>query len=121
MTDREGEAFDAALHNAVHQGEEGLWKTTGSHFGDFKEGFRAGWNAALVSQGWQPIETAPRDGTWILVRQSDVLEPSVAVCAFDPECSEGGWWMCCDGKNPEIPLRGPSPTHWMPLPALPPT
>lgn len=28
--------------------------------------FKAGWNSALASQ-WQPIETAPRDGTRIIV------------------------------------------------------
>jgi hypothetical protein len=67
---------------------------------------------------WLPIDSAPRDGTWILVRQKDVAEPSVTVCSFDSDWgSDGaGWWMCCDGKNPEIPLRGPEPSQWMHIP-----
>lgn len=31
----------------------------------------------------------------------------------------GGWWMISDGKDFERPLRGDTPTHWMPLPAPP--
>lgn len=68
---------------------------------------------------WQPIETAPKDGTDILVYQTDVSEPSMTVCAFDEDWSNDGWWTCCDGKNADIPLRGPEPTHWQPLPSPP--
>lgn len=64
--------------------------------------------AALESQ-WLPIEAAPMDGTYVIVYQEGVLEPSQTICAWDDEW-DGGWWMCCDGKNPEIPLRGPAPT-----------
>jgi hypothetical protein len=63
---------------------------------------------------WQSIETAPKDGAYILVYQTGVLEPSQVVC-----CYEDDWWQCCDGKNTELPLRGPAPTHWRPLPAPP--
>lgn len=68
---------------------------------------------------WQPIETAPRDGTWILICQYGCSEPSRLVASFDDGWGADGWWLCCDGKNPELPLRGPEPTHWMPLPKLP--
>jgi hypothetical protein len=68
---------------------------------------------------WQPIETAPKDRTWIIVYQEGVAEPSQTVCAFDPSWGGDGWWTCCDGKNPDIPLRGPNPTHWMPLQSPP--
>ncbi len=69
--------------------------------------------------GWQPIDTAPKDGTYVIVRQAGVLEPSMTICSFDKEWGEHGWWMCCDGKNPELPLRGPCPSEWMPLPNPP--
>ena len=64
---------------------------------------------------WQTFETAPRDGTYILAYQTDVLAPNHYVVCFDDSWGDGGWWMVCDGKNPELPLRGPEPTHWMPL------
>jgi hypothetical protein len=56
---------------------------------------------------WQPIETAPRDGRTILVRQGD-WAPHHAY--WRKECHE--WWA--------IEYHGcPRPTHWMPLPAPP--
>lgn len=61
--------------------------------------------------GWQDIASAPRDGTLIQIWQ-DGLEPNQYVAAFDDRWSNGGWWVICDGKNTEIPLRGPAPTHW---------
>jgi hypothetical protein len=73
--------------------------------------------------GWQPIETAPRDGTPILGWCSRWPVP-VSVCrasrdyygnflgSFEPE-----------GAVVEMRLRGTTqyarPTHWMPLPAAP--
>ncbi len=68
---------------------------------------------------WKPIETAPKDESYVLVKQSDVLEPSIYVACFDPAWGGDGWWLVCDGKNAELPLRGPEPTHWLPLPKPP--
>jgi len=61
--------------------------------------------------GWQDIASAPKDGTPIQIWQEG-LEPNQYVAAFDDRWSNGGWWVICDGKNTEIPLRGPAPTHW---------
>jgi hypothetical protein len=68
---------------------------------------------------WQPIATAPRDESYILIHQTGVLEPSQYVACFDPSWGDDGWWLVCDGKDPELALRGPEPTHWMPLPEAP--
>ena len=61
---------------------------------------------------WQPIETAPKDGTAILVAHSEA--------AFDVWWSddENGWVDdCMDDWGDKYIIY--HPTHWMPLPPLP--
>lgn len=68
---------------------------------------------------WQPIESAPRDGTRILAGRKGW----VSVVAWNPDfhahskSKAVGVWMDDDGDF------GPDahdwPTHWMPLPAPP--
>jgi hypothetical protein len=61
-------------------------------------------------EGWQPIESAPRDGMPIL------------VCRY-----EGGvvWWICASKYHKPVGFYGlhgdaiGTPTHWQPLPAAP--
>lgn len=77
-----------------------------------------------IVPGWQPIETAPKDGTEIVV-----YHPEAGVCAaFCP--SAGFSWHCMDGANTTIGAKSKvsiptmtsfvrPPTHWMPLPAPP--
>lgn len=61
---------------------------------------------------WQPIETAPKDGTSILTFVRDGVLP-VDVGSFredfDIPGNGAGTWRD-DGREP---------THWMPLPAAP--
>lgn len=60
-----------------------------------------------MSAEWQPIETAPRDGTWFLA----VME------GFVPDVvrwHEGKWQHDEDGDS-LLPENWPL-THWMPLP-----
>jgi hypothetical protein len=66
---------------------------------------------------WQPIETAPRDGTHILV----LMEDAMIEAWWDTTYGTGEWDCvsvsrhgcgCCSSENDE-------PTHWMPLPARP--
>lgn len=73
---------------------------------------------------WKPIESAPKDGTEIIV-----FHPQAGVCAaFCP--GDGFAWHCMDGMNTGIGKKsGQSipimtsfvepPTHWQPLPAAP--
>ncbi len=67
-----------------------------------------------VSMNWQPIETAPKDGTEILAarqpRQFDWWIMDVVSYAWEDE--NGHWWQH-DGN------RAWQPTHWMPLPSPP--
>lgn len=71
---------------------------------------------------WQPIESAPQDGTSILVF---VNNEQYVVSWIDPDYFPDGdrtpscWWYVADGKYGPYPLRGHSPTHWMRLPKPP--
>lgn len=65
---------------------------------------------------WQPIETAPKDGTEILVARAGY---GMAVVSFrDGEwCNAGEWCFAGDvgwGGSMDV-----EPTHWMPLPEPP--
>lgn len=65
---------------------------------------------------WQPIETAPKDGRRCLV----INDRGIFAVEWDSDWfSSDGWWLCVDGKHNDSPLRGETPTHWMPLPASP--
>jgi len=66
---------------------------------------------------WQPIETAPKDGTDILIYQPPekiwglIFEHVIYVCHFDGR----GRWTESDGER----YSNFKPTHWMPLPEPP--
>jgi hypothetical protein len=65
--------------------------------------------------GWQPIETAPRDGTNILIVNASGRAdwghnvPRVACWQKD------GWW----GYHETEQITPHRATHWMPLPSPP--
>lgn len=66
---------------------------------------------------WQPIETAPKDGTSILLiipRGMCEEVPPVYVGAYHDQWFTYG--ASCSGSS-----RRSEPTHWMPLPDLPET
>src|SRR5690606_69758 len=76
--------------------------------------------AQSVPSGWQPIETAPKDGTWVLsyctgfdVSYGPHHAPGFAIIAWDDEF---GFWQVMPDSAYEI---GATPTHWTPLPAAP--
>ena len=79
---------------------------------------------------WQPIETAPKDGTAVLVmrntwpgirggraRRCDGINTVVAEW-WANESGGSGAWICYMGltQDPKCPFE---PTHWMPLPEPP--
>lgn len=59
---------------------------------------------------WQPISTAPKDGTEIIVFRND----AGVFCAFFHEETE--CWFSADGLDD---ITDDMPTHWMPLPPPP--
>jgi len=61
--------------------------------------------SAPVASGWQPIATAPKDGTTILIW--DGVDQMVSRCIGPAESDWATLALCVQ------------PTHWMPLPAAP--
>lgn len=65
---------------------------------------------------WQPIETAPKDGTRVLIASGT----DVVLAFFD---NNAGMWCENEYDNlwwgPTDTARYDGPTHWMPLPAPP--
>ena len=56
---------------------------------------------------WQPIDTAPKDGTRVLLW----LVPTAIAMPFG---WRGGRWM-----GDDYPLNMAEPSHWMPMPEPP--
>jgi hypothetical protein len=95
--------------------------------------FAIGWQAARASQQvpeWLPIETAPKDGTEIILARGPRVtsgswyeeEPYIKERRdmdgnyIDQDESDGlAFWMSADGGFAD----DEPPTHWMPLPAAP--
>lgn len=68
---------------------------------------------------WQPISTAPRDGTPVLIYMPDAVEPciSLAMWSHCPEDPLGdAWYEYWGDSNGPIDAE---PSHWMPLPKPP--
>lgn len=72
---------------------------------------------------WQPIETAPKDGTEILI----FTTRGIAHVGWSKYCgaylesgeSSGGWDVCWNNSDGWNDPEFPDATHWMPLPAPP--
>jgi len=87
--------------------------------------------AVSPQDGWQPIETAPKEGSEILILTS----AGVTQARFSPgewhdyqegREYDGPVWVCCDDKwlieiedCGEHGMNHGTASHWMPLPALP--
>lgn len=76
-----------------------------------------------IVRGWQPIETAPRDGTEFLAclsnRWAVILSEVIGADRY-------AWYRCAGVSVPVVrthfgltDFSGPIATHWMPLPTPP--
>lgn len=73
---------------------------------------------------WQPIETAPKDGTHILVCNIYTFNSQgVATVAhwfnYIGDESKSGWFLTWNKNEEDADCGMKSITHWMPLPAHP--
>ena len=65
---------------------------------------------------WQPIETAPKDGTYILLAGPSGYYTTplrVSVCRYAPVFRPRQPWV--DHADDSFTDGGDAPTHWMPL------
>ena len=78
----------------------------------------------LTVPAWEPIETAPKDGTDVLVMYVHI-DTQIVHNGFwigsDETCDEAdiGWWSYEHSEVSRIKLDSwMTPTHWLPLPKL---
>lgn len=64
------------------------------------------------NQTWQPIETAPKNGTWVILFLDGIGR---SICAYYSEAA--GKWV--DTWCAYINERPYNASHWMPLPEPP--
>lgn len=78
---------------------------------------------------WQPIETVPKDGTWIWVFTEDHYRDECAQCAARWVSEETEYWDQVSKNRKERRVEvsghwdtqnGGYPIGWMPLPEPPP-
>lgn len=70
---------------------------------------------------WQPIRTAPKDGTHVLARMPESSDTCYVICWADPAAGirkelggdTPGWRIAWDGDS----VNEAEPIVWMPLPA----
>jgi hypothetical protein len=67
---------------------------------------------AAPSTAWQPIETAPRDGTEIIAASIYSVRDRPRVWNVYLTCGDAAGWVTTRGGKA-------APTHWMPLPEPP--
>lgn len=74
---------------------------------------------------WQPIETAPKDGSWVLVaypcflcgEKTDAM--SVFIARWAPPFLWDSFTKVWISANDCTLIENYTPTHWMPLPSPP--
>ena len=68
-----------------------------------------------MPEDWRPIDTAPKDGTSVLVYWTDGMTDGYASIAFYDDGISGedsiGWWSYRNSVGQEQV----APTHWLPF------
>lgn len=112
-----GEAERARCADSLEKAVNGFLAYSTTHAGIGTGLILAARNAVRALRreplGWQPIETAPRDGTPVLVTDGEVVLMREWLDGGTPDLI--GW----HGEDGFMVDSDDPPTHWMPLPAPP--
>jgi hypothetical protein len=68
--------------------------------------------------GWQPIATAPKDGTMVMIYDQGDPTPIAVAYWTTSVWVDGGAWVQEEHRSDTYTFN---PTHWMPLPTPPST
>jgi hypothetical protein len=72
-------------------------------------------NAEVSPDEWMPIDSAPQDGTEILVYFECATVPIVHIAFWMNDNGDEGWWSYTTGSvSRELLCDYREPTHWMP-------
>lgn len=75
--------------------------------------------AGTPEGSWQPIETAPKDGTAVLVVNDKALDPEALVAHWNGEWRVDTTYAWANAEDPWGHFGTIDATHWMPLPPAP--
>ena len=79
-----------------------------------------GWQARAIESalqpGWRDIESAPKDGTHVLLWCQTHIQKGVQAMPFTGRWFSGGPWIIV---NADMAIQRVEPTHWMALPPAP--
>lgn len=75
----------------------------------------------LRDAAWLPIDTAPTDGSAVMVTNGRGVWVAKHKAVFQSGYKPDSPWFCLMLNKDHIParLRAGAPTHWMPLPKAP--
>ncbi len=84
-----------------------------------EEAYEAGKRDAISK--WQPIETAPKDGTAFRAYADELIDLDFNPCGSVEAAWSGEEFIGCvwNGQQDAWYGKAINPTHWMPLPAAP--
>jgi hypothetical protein len=68
------------------------------------------------ANGWRPIETAPKDGTKVLLRFEPPFNDQLEDGIVTGTCTGDRWWLSSIWAST---TAHKTPTHWQPLPPAP--
>lgn len=105
---REAWSYELATLKDLENDQYSGWQL---HLSEYKpnvpEGAIRNLKHLVEEKEWQSIETAPKDGSSVLIFYNAIMGPIVREAYFD-----GGMWQT-------INVRVDKPTNWMPLPTPP--
>jgi hypothetical protein len=102
------------------------WTDLENYGEEFCKAFNAGVQACIevLGAGWLPIESAPKDGTEILLLRRDVGRQLMCVGKWAANFHGSGWyrdkgWMMTGYQGLAHDAVSPPPELWTPLPPSP--